>query len=84
MTVITSMSGRLHSEFVRLFFLHDHRETHRYLQLQEFNQGSPTSLLRSQFKSRVTDILTKVTVLRVNLNPDGVSITSRTHTQGDV
>ena len=29
MTVITSTSGRLHSEFVRLLFLQSHRETDR-------------------------------------------------------
>jgi hypothetical protein len=30
MTVITCTSGRLHSEFVRLLFLQDHRETYRF------------------------------------------------------
>ena len=30
MTTIASTSGRLHSEFVRLLFLHDHRETDRF------------------------------------------------------
>jgi hypothetical protein len=30
MTVITRTSGRLHSEFVRLLFLQDHRETDRF------------------------------------------------------
>jgi len=30
MTVITSTSGRLHSEFVRLLFLQAHRETDRF------------------------------------------------------
>ena len=30
MTGITSTSGRLHSEFVRLLFLQDHRETDRF------------------------------------------------------
>ncbi len=30
MTVITSTSGRLHSEFVRLLFLQDHGETDRF------------------------------------------------------
>ncbi len=33
---IVSTSGRLHSEFVRLLFLQAHRETDRFLQLQEF------------------------------------------------
>jgi hypothetical protein len=30
MTVIVSTSGRLHSEFIRLLFLQDHRETDRF------------------------------------------------------
>jgi hypothetical protein len=30
MSTIPSMSGRLHSEFVRLLFLKDHRETDRF------------------------------------------------------
>ncbi len=30
MTTITSISGRLHSEFVRLLFLQTHRETDRF------------------------------------------------------
>ncbi len=30
MTAIPSTSGRLHSEFVRLLFLQDHRETDRF------------------------------------------------------
>ena len=30
MTVITSTSGRTHSEFIRLLFLQDHRETDRF------------------------------------------------------
>ena len=37
MSAIVSTSGRLHSEFVRLLFLQAHRETDRFLQLQEFN-----------------------------------------------
>ena len=37
MPAIASTSGRLHSEFIRLLFLQDHRETDRFLQLQEFS-----------------------------------------------
>ncbi len=37
MPVIASTSGRLHTEFVRLLFLQAHRETDRFLQLQEFS-----------------------------------------------
>ncbi len=39
---ISSTSGRLHSEFVRLLFLQAHRETDRFLQLQEFCQCNQT------------------------------------------
>jgi hypothetical protein len=38
MTAIVSTSDRLHSEFIRLLFLQTHRETDRFLQLQEFSQ----------------------------------------------
>jgi hypothetical protein len=38
MTPITSTSGRLHSEFVRLLFLQTHRELTSFLHLQEFCQ----------------------------------------------
>jgi hypothetical protein len=37
MPVIVSTSGRLHIEFVRLLFLQAHRETDRFLQLQDFS-----------------------------------------------
>ena len=37
MPAIVSTSGRLHSEFIRLLFLQDHRETDHFLQLQEFS-----------------------------------------------
>jgi len=37
MPAIASTSGRLHSEFVRLLFLQAHRQTDRFLQLQEFS-----------------------------------------------
>jgi hypothetical protein len=44
MPVITSTSGRLHSEFVRLLFLQTHRETDRFfaasgVQLAQTNSG---------------------------------------------
>ncbi len=35
MTPMSSTSGRLHSEFIRLLFLQAHRETDRFLQLQD-------------------------------------------------
>ena len=44
MTAITSTSGRLHSEFIRLLFLQAHRETDRFfaalgVQLAQSNRG---------------------------------------------
>jgi hypothetical protein len=42
MTAIASTSGRLHSEFIRLLFLQTHRETDRFLQLQEFSLNNRT------------------------------------------
>ncbi len=42
MTPMTSTSGRLHSEFIRLLFLQAHRETDRFLKLQEFSLRNVT------------------------------------------
>ena len=42
MPAIASTSGRLHGEFVRLLVLHAHRETDRFLQLQEFSLHNQT------------------------------------------
>ena len=42
MTAIAITSGRLHSEFIRLLFLEAHRETDRFLKLQEFNLRNRT------------------------------------------
>jgi hypothetical protein len=42
MPAIASTSGRLHSEFVRLLFLQAHRETDRFLHLQEFSLRNMT------------------------------------------
>jgi hypothetical protein len=89
MTTITITSGRLHSEFVRLLFLQDHRETDHFLQLQEFSlcilpvDYSTSVARRSPHGLRqggTGNILVKTVVLRVNLNLDGSPITSRTHT----
>ncbi len=54
MTPVTSMSGRLHSEFVWLLFLQDHRETDRFfaasgVQLAQTDRG--------EFHFRRVDIL---------------------------
>ena len=88
MTDITSTSGRLHSEFISLLFLQAHRETDRFfaasgVQLPPSNRG-PFHYLRaacsSILKSRVGNILTKTAALRINLNLDGASIASKSHT----
>ena len=88
MSDISSTSGRLHSEFIRLLFLQTHRETDRFfvvsgVQIVQTNRGLSHYLhtsFSSMLKSRVENILTKVAALRVTLNLDGVSITSKSHT----
>ena len=88
MPSIPSTSGRLHSEFIRLLFLQAYRETDRFftvsgVQLPESNRGPfhyRRAACSSMIKSRVGNILTKVAVLRINLNLDGESITSKSHT----
>ncbi len=88
--VITSTSGRLHSEFVRLFFLQAHRETERFfadsgVQLPQtvrdhclFHFHRPA--FSDQFKIRVVLDLGKETALRITLNLDGTPIISKSHT----
>ncbi len=83
-------SGRLHSEFIRLLFLQAHRETDRFfaasgVQSAQSNLGSAYFHFRraafsSMLKSRVGNIMAKASALRVNLNLDGVSIASNSHT----
>ncbi len=55
MPPITSTSGRLHSEFVRLLFLQAHREPDLFFSV-------------SQFKSKVGLTLVKTSDLRITLN----------------
>ncbi len=88
MTVIVSTSGRLHSEFVRLLFLQDHRETDRFF------TGSGVLSVKSdrgffhyrraavsaQVKIKVGLALVKVEALRITLNLDGAPIISKSHT----
>jgi hypothetical protein len=88
MPAITSTSGRLHSEFVRLLFLQAHRETDRFFAVS----GVPSAQSdRDQFhfhraafshliKSKVSLALTKAAALRINLNIDGAPIASKSHT----
>jgi hypothetical protein len=88
MTTIASTSGRLHSEFIRILFLQSHRETDLFfaasgLLSAQSDRGFFHYLheaFSSMFKSRVGNILVKVAVLRINLNLDGSSITSKSHT----
>ena len=87
MPAIASTSGRLHSEFIRLFFLQDHRETDRYfaaagVQLAQSNMGGFFHFRRAAFssmlKSKCGHILPKAAALRINLNLDG-AFKSHTH-----
>ena len=89
MQVITSTSGRLHSEFIRLLFLQFHGETDRFfaasgVQLPQSTSGGlfhfRCAEFSSQIKTKVDITLVKVAVVRVNLNIDDTTITARTHT----
>ena len=88
MTAITSTSGRLHSEFIRLLFLQTYRETDRFfavlgVQLAQSNRGPfhyRRAACSSMLKSRVGNILAKAAALRINLNLDGGLIASKSHT----
>ena len=88
MTAIASTSGRLHSEFVRLLFLQVHRETGRFLaasgvQLAQHDRDQfhfRRAVFSSQLKSKVDNILTKSSELRIILNLDGAPVASRSHT----
>ena len=83
MTASTSES--FHGEFVSLPFLQAHRETDRFLadsgvQLAQTNFHFRHMVFSSHLKSRVGNILVKDAALRINLNIDGISVTSRSHT----
>ncbi len=88
MTVISSTSGRLHSEFVRLLYLQDHRETNRFFassgfQLAQFDRGHfhfHRTVFSSQLRSSVGNILDKTATLRITLKLDRAPITSKSHT----
>jgi hypothetical protein len=82
------MSGRLHSEFVRLLFLQVHRETNRFFATSGVQFTQSTNALfhfrrvafSQQIKNRVGLTLSKTTTLRITINLDGVPITSKSHT----
>jgi hypothetical protein len=84
--IARTTSGRLHSEFVSLLFLQAHRETDRFFAASGVQLTQPTSahfhfhrsVFSSQIRSKVGSTLVKDEALRVNLNLDGVPITSRT------
>ena len=90
MPTITTTSGRLHSEFIRLLFLQSHRETDRFftasgVQSAQSNLGSSYFHFRraafsSMLKSKCGLILVKAAALRINLHLDGSLITSQSHT----
>jgi hypothetical protein len=88
MTAIPSTSDRLHSEFIRILFLQDHRETDRFcatsrVQSAEFDRGYfhfRRAAFSSILKSKCGNILAKAAALRINLNLDGAPITSKSHT----
>jgi hypothetical protein len=88
MSAISSTSGRLHSEFIRLLFLQAHRETDRFFApsgVQFAQEGRGLFHFRRvaftvNLKAKVGNTLGKAADLRVIINIDGTPITSRTHT----
>jgi hypothetical protein len=72
----------------RLLFLQTHRETDRFfaasgVQLAQTDRGQfhfRRTAFSSQVKSRVGLALAKAASLRITLNLDGVTITSKSHT----
>ena len=84
MPAIASTSGRLHSELVRLLFLHVYRETDRFfaasgVQLAQSDRGQfdyRRAAFSSQLKSKVGNILAKAAALRIILNFDGAPVES--------
>ncbi len=85
---IPSTSGRLHSEFVLLLFLQDHRETGRFfeasgVQLVQHDCGQfhyKRAVFSSQLKSKVGNILVESAELWITLNIDGGPVVSISHT----
>jgi hypothetical protein len=81
-SVVTSTSWRLHSEFVRLLFLHVHRETDRFfptsgVQLPEHVSSTSVSQFSLHNSKEGGLTLGKVPPLRITLNLDGSPITSK-------
>jgi hypothetical protein len=89
MSPMTSTSGRLHSEFIRLLFLQTHRETDRFFEASGVQSAQSTSgeffhfrhaTFFSNLKSKSGNLLAKAAALRINLNLDGATIASKSHT----
>ena len=88
MPAITSTSGMLHSEFVRLLFLQAPRETDRFFAASGVQPAQTDrdmlhfrrAAFSSGLKSKVDLTLAKAVSLRINLNLDGASIASKSHT----
>jgi hypothetical protein len=89
MPAIAGTNGRLHSEFIRLLFLQDHRETDRFFPASGVQSEQSTTsgffhfrraAFSSMLKSKCGSILAKTSALRVNLNLDGAPIDSNSHT----
>jgi hypothetical protein len=85
---MVSTSGRLHSEFVRLLFLQTHRETDRFFIVSGVQSAQSTSgqfhfrrtACPQHLKGKVDLTLVEAAAFRVNLNLDGASIASKSHT----
>ena len=88
MPAIAGTTGRLYSEFTRLLFLQAHRETDRFftasgVQSAQHDRGVfhfRRTAFSSRLKSKCGHILVKTSGLRVNLNLDGATIDSSSHT----
>ena len=87
MPTIPSTSERLHSEFVLLLFLQAHRETESFFASSGVQLAQSTSdqfhykhtVFSSHLRSKVVNILAKVTPLWITLNIDGTPVVSRSH-----
>ncbi len=87
MPVISSTSGRLHSEFVRLLFLQSHRETDCFFSTSGVLSAQSDrgffhyrrAAFSAQLKTKLVCLLLR-RVLRIMINLDGTPIVSTSHT----
>ena len=85
--LISSTSGRMHSELARLLFLQAHRETAKFFtatgrQAQSTSDASfrfRRAAFHSHLKSKAGLIVAKAAALRITLNIDGCPLPSRAH-----